>query len=387
MIHRTYLFNITHMLTKIQQDTLDLYLEHGSIKRVAKETGKHNSTIRECIRNLESRGLVPYLASGVIPEHLNMVKTTVQLNADGTIEREWRRLEPQAQLLSDVVEGLCEKARGKGKVPKRTERKTDSKDILFELDIFDAHVGMWADEKETMDEDYDCDIAAKRMVEVAEGLARRAQRPGKCVLVFGGDMLHSDTRNNKTELSGHVLDVDTRYHRIVEYIIAASREVVNIAASIAPQVEIIVLSGNHSWHSEVWLAQVLDAYYANCPNVKVLLSRSPRRMMVFGNNLLTWAHGDRIPDNKWAMIIATEFAKEWGKTKYRYHKMGHVHHKKAFAPVTVDEQSGLHVEYLEALCATDSWHSNAGFVGSQKGASAFEYHKDHGLMTRFFQPA
>jgi hypothetical protein len=110
-------------------------------------------------------------------------------------------------------------------------------------------------------------------------------------------------------------------------------------------------------------------------------------MMVFGNNLLTWSHGDRIAANKWAMIIATEFAKEWGATKFRHHKMGHVHHKKSFAPVIVDEQSGLLVEYLEALAATDSWHANAGFVGSQKGASAFEYHREHGLMTRFFQPA
>ena len=375
------------MLTKIQQDTLDTFIKVGSIKGTAKEMGKSPSTIRECIESLEKRGLVPWLASGGRPEHLNMVKTTVQLNADGTIEREWRRLEPAAQQLSDIVEGLCDKARGKGRVVKRKERKTDTKDILFEMCLFDAHVGMFADEKETLDEDYDCSIAAKRMVEVAEGLARRAERPGKCVLVFGGDMLHSDTRNNKTELSGHVLDVDTRYHRIVEYIIAASRDVVNIAASIADEVEIVVLSGNHSWHSEVWLAQVLDAYYENSPNVKVLLSRSPRRMMVFGNNLLTWSHGDRIAANKWAMIIATEFAKEWGQTKYRYHKMGHVHHKKAFAPVVVDEQSGLHVEYLEALCATDSWHANAGFVGSQKGASAFEYHREHGLMTRLFQPA
>lgn len=87
------------------------------------------------------------------------------------------------------------------------------------------------------------------------------------------------------------------------------------------------------------------------------------------------------------MIIATEFAKEWGATKFRHHKMGHVHHKKSFAPVIVDEQSGLLVEYLEALAATDSWHANAGFVGSQKGASAFEYHREYGLMTRFFQPA
>jgi hypothetical protein len=162
---------------------------------------------------------------------------------------------------------------------------------------------------------------------------------------------------------------------------------VNIAASIAPEVEIIVLSGNHSWHSEVWLAQVLDAYYSECPNVKVQLGRSPRRMMTFGNNLLVWAHGDKIPANKWAMIIAAEFAKEWGATKHRHLKMGHVHHKKSFAPVIVDEQSGLLVEYLEALAATDSWHANAGFVGSQKGASAFEYHREHGLMTRFFQPA
>ena len=30
------------------------------------------------------------------------------------------------------------------------------------------------------------DIARRRMVEVAEGLASRSQRPAKCVLVFGG---------------------------------------------------------------------------------------------------------------------------------------------------------------------------------------------------------
>jgi hypothetical protein len=64
--------------------------------------------------------------------------------------------------------------------------------------------------------------------------------------------------------------------------------------------------------------------------------------------------------------------------------MGHIHHKKAIAPVVIDEQAGLVVEYLEALCPIDSWHSGAGFVGSQKGASAFIYSKDHGLEARFY---
>ena len=90
---------------------------------------------------------------------------------------------------------------------------------------------------------------------------------------------------------------------------------------------------------------------------------------------------------KWPLIIAAEFAQDWGKTKYRHLKMGHVHHKKVIAPVTVDEQSGLVVEYLEALCPTDAWHAGAGFIGSQKGASAFEYHKRHGLRTRHYHLA
>ena len=198
-------------------------------------------------------------------------------------------------------------------------------------------------------------------------------------------MMHSDNRSNQTEASGHVLDVDTRYHRVVEYLIKACKDVVQIAASIAPEVEIVVLEGNHSWHSEVWLSRVLDAYYSQCPNIKVKSDPSPRKHMVFGDNLLLWAHGDRIAAQKWPLIIAAEFAKEWGQTKYRHLKCGHIHHKKTIAPVVVDEQSGLVVEYLEALCATDAWHSGAGFVGSQKGASAFEYHKTEGLTTRYFK--
>ena len=203
-------------------------------------------------------------------------------------------------------------------------------------------------------------------------------------MVFGGDMMHSDNRSNKTEASGHVLDVDTRYHRVVDYLVCACVEAVQIASKIAEEVEIVVLEGNHSWHSEVWLSRVLEAYYINVPHVHVMRSPSPRKAMVWGNNFLSWAHGDRIAAQKWPMIIAAEFAKEWGATKYRHHKCGHIHHKKVIAPVTVDEQSGLVVEYLEALCPSDAWHSGAGFIGSQKGASAFEYDKEKGLLTRHF---
>jgi len=287
-------------ITARQQEILDAYQKHGGYRTAAAFLGCDHATVRDVVKIAERKGFAPWLAGGTIPDHMRLAKTTVQLNADGGVEREWRRLEPRVEKLADIVEGLCEKVKGKGRVPVRPSRKTDTDDILFELDIYDAHVGMYADERETLDGNYDCDIAAKRMVEAAEGIARRATRPGKVVLVFGGDMLHADNRSNTTEASKNALDVDTRYHRVVEYVISACREVVQIAASIGAQVEVVVLEGNHSWHSEIWLARVLSAYYEACSNVTVHIAPTPRKHMVFGDNLLVWTHGDKVSGPKWA---------------------------------------------------------------------------------------
>jgi hypothetical protein len=374
------------MLTPRQKQILESFLDTGTKQAVADKLGISRSAVRNALTAIEKKGLAPWLESVPLPPTMAMTNTTVHYR-NGEVIQEWRRLSPSIQQMGDIVEALCEQVKGKGRAPVRKPKKTDSEDVLFEIDIFDAHVGMYADEKETLDHSYNCDIAAKAMVDVAERLAARATRPKKCVLVFGGDMIHSDNRSNRTEQSGNALDVDGRYHRVIEYIIKACRDVVQICASVAEEVEIVVLQGNHSWHSEAWLAHVLDAYYSTCPNIKVLMSRSPRKKIVFGNNLLVWAHGDKIASNKWAMIIAAEFAEDWGKTKFRHLKTGHKHHKYTIAPTMVDEQSGLLVEILEALCATDSYHANAGYVGSQKGASAFEYHRKHGLMTRYFTPS
>jgi len=318
--------------------------------------------------------------------------TTVQYSRNDetgeyVVKNEWRRQAPEFDAVAKVVERLCQQAEGMGKVRKRKEKKTDSDNVLFELDIFDPHVGMYAAERQTLEADYDCDIAARRMVSAAEDLMSRAGRPAKVVLVYGGDIMHSDNRSNKTEKSGHVLDVDTRYQRVVSYVVSASSEVVEIAASVGGEVEIVITPGNHDWHACVWLVQVLRAFYSRCPHVTVNEQESPRKAITWGDNLLLWSHGDGIAATKWPMIIAAEWAKLWGETKYRYLKLGHVHHQKTIAPVVVNEQAGLVVEYLAALCPSDTWHADAGFVATQRGASAFEYHKTQGLLTRFYHQA
>lgn len=374
-------------LTDNQQEFLNHYSDCQNISEAARRMDVTRQSAQGYYRAIVSKGWATWLTPTAVPDDkFELQKTTVQYDKFGRPIQEWKRLVPRATCLNDVVEGLCEKVKGMARVPVRKERKTDCTDILFEIDLYDAHVGLYADEKETRDENYTTEIAAKRMIETTEGLCRRAGRPQKVVVVFGGDMLHSDNRSNQTEQSKNVLDVDTRYHRVVKYIIGASREVIQLAASIGAEVEVVVLEGNHSWHSEVWLAQVLKAYYHDCPNVTVRIDPNPRKWMIWGDNLLVWSHGDKISATKWSQIIAAELAVQWGQTRNRYLKCGHIHHQKEFAPIIVNEQSGLVIEYLPALCATDAYHTGAGYVGNMKGATAYEIHKKLGAITKFFQP-
>jgi len=384
------------MLTAIEQETLDAFLHFKSKREVARQLGCAEATVRGTLKRVERKGFAPWLSKAITPDHLSVAKSTVQYGPDGEVQREWKRLLPNAEAMTDFVDSLCERAEGVLKIAPAPKVTRQRKDVLAEICCFDAHIGMYAEAGETNSQNYDSDIAIKRIHNTTDALLCRMNNPEHIVVTFGGDMLHSDTRSNKTEMSGNVLDVDSRYHMVVEKAVTACYDAVYMASEVAQEVTVVILEGNHSWHSEVWLAQVLRAAYSQCERVNVVMQRSARKHMVWGDNLLVWTHGDSVAMTKWQGIISTEFAQLWGKTKWRHLKMGHVHHKNARSSksiVTSDhsggwvENHGLLVEYLPALSATDAWHASKGFIGSQQAMTGFEYHKKQGLITRLYEPA
>lgn len=383
-------------LTDLESKTLSLFLELGMKTLVAERLDVNESTVRRTLKSVERKGEAPWLSKAMTPEHLGVAKTTVQYGPDGEVQREWKRLIPNAVAMTDFVDSLCERVKGQLKIAKAPLVKTKRADVLAEICCFDAHIGMYAEAGETNGQNYDSDIAIKRIHNTTDALLCRMNSPEHIVVTFGGDMLHSDTRSNRTEMSGNVLDVDSRYHMVVEKAVTACYDAVYMASEVADKVTVVILEGNHSWHSEVWLAQVLKAAYSMCDRVNVVMQRSARKHMVWGDNLLVWTHGDSVAMGKWQGIISTEFAQLWGQTKWRHLKMGHIHHKNgrnAKSIVTSDmnggwvENHGLLVEYLPALTSTDAWHAQKGFIGSQKAMTGFEYHKKHGLITRLYEPA
>ena len=118
---------------------------------------------------------------------MTQTKTTVQMDGAGNIIQEWKRLSPVEELANEVVDGLCETVKGKGKVGKRRDRKADSTKICYELCLYDLHFGMYACADETGDEDYDTDISSKRLYGASSDLLGRTERPDTIRIILVGD--------------------------------------------------------------------------------------------------------------------------------------------------------------------------------------------------------
>jgi predicted DNA-binding protein (UPF0251 family) len=370
-----------YAITPAEREALELYEQLGSQRKVADRLGVSKTAIGQRLNSCRlKQASMGAFTPAIEPTGHHMTKTTVEYDADGNPVREWRRLSPEADALEKFVETLCERSKGKGTAPK-PRLKSFEEDQLLEIAISDAHIGMYAWASETGAGDYDVKLATETVVQAVSDLAARC-RPKETIIVFNGDTMHSDTRKMQTEHSGHILDVDGRYSRVLDHTIDCLTQSVDICSSRTEKVKVLVTPGNHDWHTSICLSRILHAYYHKCPNVEVIVSARPRYAMQWGDCMLAWAHGDRIKPGQWASIIPTEFSELWGRTKMRYLHLGHVHHKKQFAPVMVDEQCGLVVEYLSALCQTDAWAAESGYIGSIRGADGFLYN-ERGLDTRW----
>lgn len=352
--------------------------KHGNYADAATEMNLSLDQFNRRIRRARSMGLDKSLAPAIISEDLEFKSTTVQYDKNGKVIQEWRRLLPQSEGLQSFVNSLIESVKNKGKSGKFVQLADNKADIMKEICINDAHIGRLCWGKES-GRDYDLKIATKAVTNAID-IALGKSTYGKIVLVFGGDTMHADSRNNKTEKSGHALDVDGRFSKIIGVTRSVMQDAVIKCSKRAPEVEVIIISGNHDWHAAIALRNITDAFFSACPNIKVEMSPAPRICRTWGNTMLVWAHGDCVKPTKWPEVVASEFPKEWAKTKYRFVHLGHIHHRKTFSTQPISAMPGITVEFLDALCTPDSWHCEHGYVGITPATQAFTHHKKWGMI-------
>ena len=247
----------------------------------------------------------------------------------------------------------------------------DPKGKILEIALTDFHFGMlaWGAETGT---DYDMEIAARKFKEILDDIISKTSffKFQKIYFVFCHDFFHCNNQEKTTNKGTHV-DTDGGMFKIFDRGLNLLVEAMERLRKIAP-VETVWLHSNHSADTSYYAIRCLEAYFRNDSRVTVDSTPSPRKYRKFGRCLLGMAHGDN--EGKRANIIMqTEVPQLYGDATFRCLHLGHQHHEK------VEDVNGVVVRYLPSPVPADNWHTQLGFIGSQKKIQSFVWDENKGV--------
>lgn len=245
---------------------------------------------------------------------------------------------------------------------------------MLEINIPDLHAGKMAWGAETGGGNYDTSLAVEAWRVALTTLLERVKSHEfeEVLFVVGNDLLHSDGTKGQT-FGGTPLDNDNRYHKTFGIVRTLMIESIERLRKVA-KVRVVMVPGNHDTLSVWHLGDSLECYFHKYLDVIIDNSPKHRKYHQFGRVMLGFTHGDKGKRQDYPLLMATEQPELFGATLFREMHTGHLHQTK------LDEQHGVRVRVLPALCEPDAWHSEMGFVGAMRNAEAYVWSKDEGLI-------
>lgn len=312
-----------------------------------------------------------------LPKTHRVGKITVNRDADGRVIQDWLRAELNgAPSIEDTVAFLKGAFADVKPAEPIAAPPAPSSKLCTLIPCNDWHVRLltWSRETGT---NWDLKIAEREIGGAITDVIERSPSSDTAVVLGGGDLMHADTDQNRTEKSGNVLDADGRHGKGIE--VAQRLKVRTIDAALARNKHVIVriLKGNHDEYSAGAIAYFLLAWYRNEPRVTVDVDQSLYWWFRFGKVLLGATHGHTVKLKDMAQIMAHRRAEDWGKTKFRYAHGFHIHHYSKFA----SEGGGVISESHQAPIPPDAWHFGAGYL-SGRSVQTITYHADFGEISR-----
>jgi hypothetical protein len=326
-----------------------------------------------CSSDLE--GIAPgHWESGVAPGYL-IGKVTVQRNAGGEVERTWERQSPEDARREEAVRAaFAAMAEELPRLPASEEPPHTSDKLATLYTLTDSHVGMLSWARET-GEDWDLKIAEAVLTGCFEKMVEASPPASVGFVNQLGDFLHSDGLIPVTPTSGHVLDQDGRYTKLVESAVRILRRVIDLALRKHQRIVVLMAEGNHDLASSVWLRVMFKALYENEPRIEVIDSPLPYYVYRHGATMLAFHHGHLKKNDQLPILFAAQFPEVWGATKKRYCHTGHRHH------VEEREHSGITVIQHPTLAARDAYAARGGWI-AERQVRAITYHSVYGEVGR-----
>lgn len=342
-------------------------------KQIANEYGMNVRSIERRAARLAKQGKVTTIGSpgfGVTGE-------SKLIDKDGNVVMTWIKTSKDREQLEALMQAAMDAF--SEEVPRldpQQESQKDYSETLSLYPIFDMHLGAMA-HKHECGENWDTATAERVMNNFIDYSIQCAPDSEKAVLLIGGDMLHSDGLEAVTPASGHVLDQDSRYAKLVYVAIRSVRRAITKLLSKHKNVEIQIIEGNHDQSGMIWLRAAMAAAYENEPRVHVDVSPRVVHHTQYGKTFLAYHHGHTIrkPETL-LMMCAADWREDFGNSKMMYAHVGHWHHQ------TVTETSLGIVEVHSTMAAKDAYAARGGWR-SRRRAAVIVYDKEYGEVGRF----
>ena len=357
------------------QEAIDALAVHGSQNKAADAIGLSRSAFQDRLKMAARRGLAPgHTEAGTAPG-FSLKYLKVHRDADGKVKQTWECQTPEAEAtrlaMEAAVRALCEDITRALPVPAPAIGLAD---LLVTYTLTDAHVGMKAWHREG-GSDWDLTIAENTIVGCFAEAIRQAPAAETAIFNQLGDLLHYDGLSAVTPTSGHILDADGRFTKMVEMAVRIIRRVIGLILAKHRHVHVIMAEGNHDMASSVWLRTMMKALYENEPRITVDDSALPYYCHVFGVTFQGFHHTHIRKMEQLPGVMAAQFPKQWGNTTKRYCHTGDKHHAKE------SDNFGMHVIQHPTLAARDAYAARGGWF-SERFMQALVFHRRFGMVGR-----
>lgn len=363
---------------KITDEQLQEELNAGmKIIDIARKYGISDRVIRIRKAKLAKKGVGHGRdVSHLVPDGYKIKGTSSLVDEFGNTKLQWVKTdtdaERQVELMKAVIEGM--KSEITPVVPVKAVRTKRDDKLLNLYTVSDFHLGMlaWADES---GDDWDMKIAEDLFSRWFDAAFQKAPDAGTGVINLLGDFAHFDSLDAVTPESCHVLDADTRYQKLVRYMIRMVRRVVDMALVKHKNVRLLIVQGNHDESGMIWLAEMFSTLYDNEPRVFVDTSPDVYKMVQHGKTTLFFHHGHKARFDAIEPVMIAKFRKAFGESVYSYAHVGHLHHQKLV------ESRNMIVEQHRTLAAKDAYASRGGWM-SGRSANVITYSAEYGEVAR-----
>lgn len=365
--------------TDRQKEYIDAVNKTGSIRQAAILLNIPRTSVQDGLKKVKRKAAIQGYAPDsdmrvVVPDPF-VVRGTSTLYKDGVAKIQWvkTRLDDSRnqQAMLEAIEAMKEE------IPRLSLMNPPllGNDNLCNCYVItDYHMGMLAWDEES-GENWDIKIAEDLIIRWFKQAIAQSPDSNHAVFAQLSDFLHFDGMDAVTPASKHLLDVDSRFSKLVRSAIRVLRIVIDMLLAKHQSIHIIMADANHDPVSQIWLREWFSVLYENEPRITVDKSPNPYNAYEFGNTALFFHHGHKRNVGNVSAVFASQFREMYGRTKYAYAHLGHLHH------IDVKENNLMIVEQHRTLAANDAYGARGGYL-SGRDAKVITYDRRFGEVSR-----